>query len=148
MAITVSLYNHTAKLFANAEVDIDNLKFMLLDDGAAFDATDTSIDDVAGADTPPRANEVSGSGWDAGGELLDNAAVTVTNTNDAKLDADDIEVTATGGPIGPAEYAVVYDATSGNVLAFYDLDGAKEAGETTPFKVVWNANGVLTWTVT
>lgn len=145
MAVTISFYNHTRKLFANDEVGLADLKFMLLGSGASFDATDTDIDDVAGVDTPPRANEVSGNGWTAGGEDLAGAAVTVVATNGAMLDATDIEVEATGGNIGPASYGVVYDSVTGNVLWFVDFDGEQTAGEGTPFKVVWNASGIARW---
>jgi hypothetical protein len=148
MTVTITPYNHTTKLFANSEVSLADLKLMLLDSGASFDATDTSIDDVAGANTPPRANEVSGNGWTTGGEALGSAAVTTVTTNDAKLDATDISVAASGGSIGPADYGVIYDSDSGNVLAFIDFDGSKEAGDTTDFKVTWNASGIFTWTYT
>lgn len=145
MAVTISIYNHTAKLFANGEVTLSTLKLMLLTDDATFDATDTALTDVSNA----AAYEVDGNGWPTGGELLANVAVTITTTNDAKLDADDITVTATGGPIGPAYKGVLYDDTDASdaPLFFINFDGAKEAGETTDFKVTWHANGITTWTV-
>ena len=147
MAVTISLYNHTAKKLANKEVTLTTLKVMLLDATATFNAANTQLTDVAGA---ANAKEVSGNGWTVGGETIANAAVTTVTTNDAKLDGDDIAVTASGGSIGPAPYAVIYDDTDANdaPLAFIDLDGAKEAGDTTQFKINWNANGILTFTVT
>jgi hypothetical protein len=141
-------YNHTAKLFANGEVSLADLKVMLLNDGAAFDAADTSIDDVAGADVSPRANEVFGGGWTEGGEAVDNAAVTTVTTDDAMLDGDDIDVTATGADIGPADFAVLYDSSSGNVLAFYDFEGSQTAPDGKSFGIVWHANGLVRWTYT
>lgn len=143
MAVSITLYNHTPKLFANGEVSLADLKFMLLDDNAAFDAADVDIDDVAGSGHP---FEVAGFGWDVGGELIENAAVTTVTTNDAKLDADDVEVTATGGAIGPASFGVIYDSDSGKVLAFVNFDGEKEAGEGTDFKVIFHASGIVAWT--
>lgn len=144
MAITAVLYDHTAKLFANGEVSLADLKFMLLSDLAVFAATDTGIDAVAGA-SPDRANEVHNGGWTEGGEVLASAAVTVATTNDAKLDAADITKNATGEAIGPADFGVIYDSNSGNVLVFVDFDGPQTAGESTDFKVVWHANGIVTW---
>jgi hypothetical protein len=141
-------YNHTAKLFANNEVSLADLKVMLLDGGATFDATDTSIDDLAGSDVPPRANEVSGGGWTAGGEAVASAAVTTVTTDDAMLDGVDIDVMATGDDIGPADFAVLYDRDSGNVLAFYDFEGSKTAPEGAPFRIIWHANGLVRWTYT
>lgn len=137
MAVTVSRYNHTVKKLLNGEIDLSDLAFMLLDDDAAalFDATDTNISAVSG-------NEVDGNGWTTGGEDLANVAVTVITTNDAKIDADDISITATGGPIGPAESGVIYEKTSGDLLWFYDFGQAETAGEDTDFKVIINANGI------
>lgn len=140
MAVTVTLYNHTAKLFANGEVDLSALKVMLTS-GYSFSAAHTAISSVTGS-------QVSGNGWTSGGELVGSAAVTTVTTNDAKLDGDDISKTATGGAIGPATAAVLYDATSSKPLAHIDFGATKQADDTTDFKVVWNASGILTWTYT
>src|SRR5690606_25398750 len=136
MAVTISLYNHTAKLFANGEVELTTLKLQLLNDSATFTASHTALTSVNGSGS----YEVSGNGWTAGGETLTNAAVTTVTTNDAKLDADDIAVTATGGSIGAAYKGVIYDDTDASdaPLAFIDFDGAQTAGVGTDFKVVWN----------
>lgn len=142
MAVTVSRYNNTVKKLLNSEVDITDLAFMLLSNSATFDASHTSIDSVAGAASPTRANEVFGNGWTEGGEDLENAAITVVTTNDAKIDADDISVTATGGAIGPAYKGVIYEKTTGLPLWFYDFGQAEEAGESTDFKVILNASGL------
>lgn len=147
MAVTVTLYNHTVKKFANNEINVANLKFMLLDaaSGSIFDATQTNCSQLA-------AHEVSGSGWTQDGVALTNAAITTVTTNDAKLDADDISVTASGGAIGPAFSGVLkYDVGSPDVdipLAFVDFGQSEEAGDTTDFKIVWPANGIITWTYT
>lgn len=145
MAITISMYNHTKKLFANAEVNVSDLAVMLLNSNASFVAANTSIDVVAGADEPSRANEVFGNGWTEGGVTLANASISVVDTNDAVFDADDIEVEATGGDIGPTESFVIYEKTSGNVLFYIDFGGEQTAGEGTPFKVTWNASGIARW---
>lgn len=145
MAITISLYNHTPKLFANGEVDLGSLKVQLLTDAAAFTASHTALASVNNVG----AYEVDGSGWSTGGEAIGNAAVTTVTTNDAKLDGDDISVTATGGSIGPAYKAVIYDdADAADApLAFIDFGGAQEAGEGTPFKITWSPSGIITWTL-
>lgn len=142
MAVTISLYNHTAKLFANGEVNIANLKLMLVGSGYTFAATETVM-------TNALAQQVSGNGWTSGGEALASAAVTVTTTNDATLDATDISVTASGGDIGPATGGVIYEDDVTDVPLFYiNFDGSKTAGVGTAFKVTWNASGIATWTVT
>jgi hypothetical protein len=145
MAVTITLYNHTAKKLANKEITLTTLKLQLLNNSATFDATHTALTSVNNAG----AYEVSGGGWDAGGEALANVAVTTVATNDAKLDADDISVTATGAVIGPAYKAVLYDDTDASdaPLAFIDFGGVQEAGIGTPFNVTWNAAGIFTFTV-
>lgn len=142
MAVTISLYNHTAKLFAegsNAAADTYKVK---LYSAATFDATDTTLTDVGGTEA------TAGTGYTAGGETLANVAVTTVTTNDAKFDADDVTWTASGGSI-TASYAVIYnDAdTDDPPLAFIDFDGSQSAGDGTDFKIVWNANGIFTFTV-
>ncbi len=138
MAVTITLYNHTAKLFANGDVTLAGLKFMLTD-GYSFDATETDLTDASAA-------EVDGNGWDAGGEAIGSAAVTVVTTNDSKLDGSDISVTASGGPIGPADGGVIHDGTY--PLAYVAFGEDKTADVGTPFNVNWNASGIVTWTVT
>ena len=145
MAVTVSLYNNTVKRLVNQEVDFTALKMMLLDATASFTATHTALTDVAGASHD---KEVFGNGWTEGGELLASVAVTTIATNDAKLDAADISVTATGGPIGPATAAVIYDDTDAAdaPLAYIDFGGEEQAGESTDFKVVWHTDGIFKFT--
>lgn len=138
MAVTISLYNHTAKLFSNGDVSLAGLKFMLTD-GYTFAATETAMTNATAA-------EVSGNGWDLGGEAIASAAVTTVTTNDAKLDGSDISVTASGGAIGPADGGVITDGTY--PLAYVAFGEAKTADEGTPFNVNWNADGIITWTVT
>lgn len=144
MAVSVTLYDHTVKLLANKEVTFTTIKAELLNSTAvaAFDATHTTKNQVDGTG----ANEVSGNGWTAGGELLASVAVTQVTTNDAKLDADDVSKTATGGPIGPARGALLYDSTSSKPLAMIDFGQDEEAGQDTDFKLVWNTSGILTFT--
>lgn len=145
MAVTINAYNHAFKLMMNKEITYSTLKVMLLDSNAVFDATDVTLADVlAGA-----ATEVSGNGWDAGGEPLANEAVTTVDTDGVMLDADDLVVNAVGGPIGPAEAAVIYDDTHADdaPLFFIDFGQAEEAGVGTDFKITWPANGIFRGTI-
>ena len=136
---TIALYNHTARLLAAGDVTLTDLRVMLTS-GYAFDAAHEAIASVSG-------NEVSGSGWTVGGEVIANAAVTTVTTNDAKLDGDDISVTASGGNIGPADGAVIYEGTGGLPLAYVDFEGTREAGEGTPFNITWHDDGIFVFTV-
>lgn len=147
MAVTITRYNHTLTLKNMGEIDYTSLKVMLLDDGASFDPTDDTLEDVAGE---ANANEVSGSGWAAGGVALASVAWSTVAadgdsiTNDSMLDADDVSITATGGSIGPAHAAVIYDDSHEDdvPLFFIDFGEPQEAGQDTDFKIVWNANGI------
>lgn len=92
--------------------------------------------------------EVYGNNWPAGGPLLASvtatqAAISDATSNDAKLAATDVSVTAAGGSIGPAYKALLYDATTMFPLAYIDFGAVQTAGDTTDFKIRWNANGIL-----
>lgn len=144
MAVSFYAYNHTPRLIANQEVAVASLKVMLLSASAAYTAANTTLDQVAGVNTPPRANEVSGNGWTAGGMALANEAWTTVTTNDTKFDATDLSVTASGGDIGPARYAVVFDDAHASKapLYFVDFGESRTAGDGTPFVFVWHADGL------
>ena len=146
MAVSIQLYDTTVLRFVNGSNSAaDTYKLELLNDSATFTASHTAKSAVDNSG----AYEVSGNGWTVGGETLANAAISVANTNDAKFDADDIEVTATGGAIGAAYKALLYNATDSNYpVAFIDFGEAKTADVGTPFKVTWNAAGIVTFTYT
>lgn len=96
--------------------------------------------------------EVYGNAWPVGGPTLANvtqtqAAVTDASVNDAILDADDVSVTASGGSIGPTYKGLIYDKTNEYTIAFMDFGGVQTAGDTTDFKIRWNANGILNITM-
>lgn len=142
MAVTISLYNHTAKLFAegaNAASDTYKVKLYTT---ATFDATNTTLAGITGTEATP------GTGYTAGGQALVNVAVTTVTTNDAKFDADDLVWNASGGSI-TASYGVIYNDTDANdpPIAFINFDGSQSAGNGTEFKIVWNASGIFSFTV-
>lgn len=138
------VYNHTRKLIAEQGVDLNNLKVLLMDD-ATFDATDTAVSELAGS-------EVSGNGWTAGGEAIANVTITTVDTNGAKIDGDDITVTATGGSIS-ASAGVVIDDTNvdAEVLVMFRFLNdagtaveARTADQDTDFKFTFSTDGILT----
>jgi len=142
MAVTITLYNQAARLFAdgsNASADTYKVK---LYSSATFNAADTTLVGITGTEA------TTGTGYTAGGQTLTGVAVTTVTTNDAKFDANDVTWTASGGSI-VASYAVLYNDTDANdpPLAFIDFGGSQSAGDTTDFKIVWNASGIFTFTV-
>lgn len=137
---TITEYNHTRKLFANAQVVLADLRVMLVN-AHTFDPTDTNISSIV-------ADEVSGGGWDTGGEALAGAAIAVTTVDEATLDATDLSVAATAADIGPATGAVIYqDTTSNEFPLFYiDFEGSVTAQDGVDnFEIVWNALGIARW---
>lgn len=142
MAVTVSLYNHTAARFASgANAAADTYKVKLLT-AATFDATHTTLTATGGTEV------ANANGYTTGGASLANVAVTTVTTNDAKFDADDVSWTASGGSIA-ASYGILYNDTDTDdpPVAFIDFGGSQSAGDTTQFKIVWNASGIFTFTV-
>lgn len=140
MAVTMSLFDHTVFLLTSKAVTFTTLKVKLLDNTASFVSSATTVAAVDGSG----AKEVSGNGWAAGGPPLTTVQVTQVTTNDAQLSADNVDVTASGGSIGPAYAALIYDTTSSKPLIYIDFGQAQSAGATTDFKIVWDAvNGIV-----
>jgi hypothetical protein len=142
VAVTISLYNHTAARFASGANAVgDTYKVKLLT-AATFDATHTTLAATGGTEA------TTGTGYTAGGATLTNVAVTTVTTNDAKFDADDASWTASGGPV-TASFGIIYNDTDADdpPVAFIDFDGSQSAGDGTDFLIVWNASGIFTWTV-
>lgn len=145
MAVTITLYDHTAKRFAegaNSSSDTYKLKlYSALTPSAAH--TTLAAVDAAGTEA------TTGTGYTAGGATLANVAVTTVTTNDAKFDADDVTWTASGGSIAAA-YGVIYNDTDANdpPLAYIDFDGTQTATDGAEFKATWNASGIFTFTYT
>lgn len=141
MPVTVSLYNHTAQKFADGSfVPTDTYKLKLLT-AATFDPTHTTLAATGGTEV------ANGSGYVAGGATLTNVAVTATG-NDAKFSADTVTWTATGASLS-ASKAILYNSTDANSppVAFIDFGATETAGDGTDFKVIWNAAGIVSFTV-
>ena len=98
------------------------------------------------------ANEFYGNAWPPGGPLL--TAVTFLTTtlsdgvaDDCTMSAANVDIVAAGGTIGPAYAALVYDASTNTPLFLINFGQAQSAGDTTDFKIVWNAAGIFTFTI-
>jgi hypothetical protein len=142
VAVTISLYNHTAKRFAEGGNAPGDDYYAMLCTAATFDATDAILSDIT------KTEVANGDGYTTGGVLLTGVAVTTIGTNGAKFDADDATWTASGGPI-TASYAILYNATDTDSppVALIDFDGSESAADTTDFLIVWDTDGIFTWTV-
>lgn len=140
MAVTISLYNHTAAKFGSGAFAAGDTYKVKLFTAATFNATHAT-ETAAGGTEVANAN-----GYTTGGATLANVAVTTVTTNDAKFDADDVVWSATGGSIA-ASYARIVHSADSIPVAFIDFGEVKTAGDTTDFKVIWNASGIFTFTV-
>jgi hypothetical protein len=134
------MYNQGARRLVNKELDYAVLKIMLLQ-GAAFIPAETSVL------TTLSAFEVSGNGWPAGGPTLTGVNIAVVNTDDSRLDANNVNVTATGGDIGPANAAVIYEDTTKFPLLYIDFEVDITAAVGTPFSFFWNSGGIIQFRV-
>ena len=85
-------------------------------------------------------NEVSGTGYVAGGATLAGTAVTVDITNNwGKYDATDV---TWGSSTITARGAIVYASVSGDLIEYVDFvtDKSSSNGD---FKIAWHTNGVF-----
>lgn len=141
MPVSISLYDHTAKRFADGSNAVgDTYKLKLLT-AATFDATHTTLTATGGTEV------ANGNGYLTGGATLGSVVVNQTG-NDAAFDAADVTWSASGGAI-TAGYGIIYNDTDTNdpPVAFIDFGGSQSAGDGTDFKVIWNASGIVTFTV-
>jgi hypothetical protein len=142
VAVTVSLFNHTARRFADgANAPADTYKVALYT-AATFDATATTLAGVT------KTEVANGDGYTTGGETLTGVTVSTASTNGAKFDANDVIWSATGSGI-TASYAIIYNDTDADdpPVALIDFDGSQVASDGTDFVIVWNASGIFTWSV-
>lgn len=146
MAVTVSLYNHTTAKFADGSFAVGDTYTINLYSAFTHDATATTKTAAeSGATQLTTAN-----GYTQNAKNLANVAVSTVTTNDAKFDADDVTWTASGGDIGPARYALLFNDTDANDPPVLSIDfGANFTANTgTDFKITWNASGIITFTYT
>lgn len=142
MPVTISLYNHTARRFADgSNSPSDTYKVRLLT-AATFNAAHTTLAATGGTEV------ANANGYTTGGATLTGVAVTTVTTNDAMFDANDASWTASGGAI-TASYAILYNDTDTDdpPVAFVDFDGSQSAADGTDFKIIWSASGIVTFTV-
>lgn len=141
---TINRYNQFPEYFGDNGIDLDDDTFnlALMNATHTFTATDNDWTDVS-------ANDIgTGNGYTAAGQAL-TSVTWVESGGTVTFDAADVTWTASGGDIGPATDAVLYDDTStvpvADLLAFsIDFEGSETAGNGTDFKVTWNGSGIFT----
>lgn len=137
-----------------ADVVYNHFKAKIMDGTIDLDTDDVRVALLTSNYTPDKdahhywdevnANEVSGTGYTAGGQLLSGKAVTIDDTDDEGVfDADD--VTWTNSSI-TARYAVVFKSTSqastSDLVCAFDF-GSDKTSSSGDFTISWNDEGVL-----
>lgn len=121
----------------NKEIDMeaDTIKVALLNNSHSYTATHNTWSQVS-------ANEISGTGYSAGGATLGTKSVTQAAAT--KFDAAD---TAWSTATFTAYHAVLYDDTLTNddLICSFDLGGAQSVSAGT-FTIQWHADGIITLT--
>lgn len=143
MAVTAKLYGLALKSAFNKEIDWDTdvIKVMLCT--SAY-TPDQDTHQYKSSIT----NEVTGTGYTAGGATLATPTINYTaGTNTLVLDAAD---TAWSNSTITARYAVIYDSTPGTdatrpLIGYVDF-GADVATTSGTFTITWDAAGIVTLT--
>jgi hypothetical protein len=107
------IYNRLKANLMKKDIDleVDVVKVMLLNSIHAFNPDHNLVSQIS-------ANEISGTGYTAGGAALANKTVTQDDVNDkAKWDADDV---SWQNSTITARFAVLYDANN-NLIACIDF---------------------------
>lgn len=133
------LYNSFKKDLLDGSIDVlnDTIKVALCTATYTPDIdTHSFFDDIT--------NEVSGTGYTAGGETLGTKTNTVDTTNDrAEFDAAD--VTWSSSTI-TARYAVIYKSTgvasTSNLIGYIDF-GSDQSSSSGNFTIQWDAEGIV-----
>jgi hypothetical protein len=133
------IYNIFKSEIMKKTVDMvnDTIKIMLLNNSHSFNADHDEKADIV-------ANEISGTGYTAGGATLGSKAVTVDNTDDEGVfDAADASWTSASFT---AYHAVIYDDTltspADMLICSIDFGGAQTVTAGT-FQITFAAEGII-----
>ncbi len=125
-------YNLMKKLI---DLSTDTIKCALLTNAYTFDADHDVWTDVS-------ANEVSGTGYTAGGKDLTSLSVTQDDTDDEGV-FDAADVTWSNSTI-TARFAILYDDTlAGDDLVCCIDFGSDKSSSAGPFTIQWNVEGIV-----
>jgi len=134
-----ALYNEFKKEVLGGTLNLanggDTLKMMLVTGHVVDIDTHTGYASVSG-------DEMSGTGYSAGGETLASQAVTKDTVNDlAKFDATD--VTWTGLDAGTPSHAILYDDTHASkcLIAYWEVTTPSNGSD---YTLQFNASGIFT----
>lgn len=136
-----------------ADVIFNNFKKLIMNGGIDLDTDTIKVALVTSSYTPDQdvhdffddvTNEVSGTGYTAGGATLGSAAVTADNTdNEGVFDAADTSwTTATITARAAVLYKSTGTASTSALIAYIDF-GADKTSTAGTFTITWNSEGIL-----
>lgn len=134
------VYNSFKRDIMNGALDLDTdtIKVMLVTSAYAPDQDNhTKRSDVT--------NEVSGTGYSAGGQAIANPSVTVDNVdNEGVFDGDDVTwasstITARGAVLYKSRGGA---ATADELLCYFDF-GSDKSSSNGNFTISWNSEGII-----
>ncbi|HEX8609330.1 MAG TPA: hypothetical protein VF679_11875 [Pedobacter sp.] len=133
------IYNSFKKKIMDGSIDLDTdtIKVALVTSSYTPDQdAHDFFDDVT--------NEVTGTGYTAGGATLANKTVTADNTdNEGVFDADDVSwTTSTITARGAVIYKSTGTASTSPIIAYIDF-GADKTSTAGTFQITWAAEGIL-----
>lgn len=133
------IYNNAKKFLIDGTIDLDTdtIKVALVTSSYTVDIdTHDYFDDIT--------NEVSGTGYTAGGATLASKTLTVDTTNDrCKFDAADVSwdpstITARAAIL----YKSTGTASTSPLIAYFDFASDKSSSNA-EFTITWHADGIM-----
>jgi len=141
MAVTAQVYGRAAELMMEGSHDLDGATYNVMLTTSTY-TPDVDTHDFRSDVT----NEVTGTGYSAGGQALGSVTVTYDSANNrAVFDAADVVWSSS---TITARYAVVYRARGGassadELLCYVDF-GTDVSSTGGAFTIAWHANGIVT----
>ena len=141
MAVTIQFYDRFMEFVGSNLINLASDTFLTeLHNNLTFTSTHEQRSEIAASAL------ATGNGYTNPGQSIGAQSwSTVAGTQIFDDDGTDVIWTASGGPIGPATDAVLYEDTSATKRLMCDIDfGASEtAGDGTDFRITFNVNGIF-----
>lgn len=136
------IYDNTVPYFINnPSVDL-NLKICLLSKDATFHHEHKTLTDVTGAIDGNPTMEISGSGWETGGELIKNAKLVKSDNGSVMLTGDNLAVDIAGSALRFSK-AVIYNATTLEPWLWFDFGSEIIIESGTTMNINFSSRGFL-----
>lgn len=135
------VYNHAKAKIMDGTIDLDT-------DTIYVALVTSSYDAAAGKDADhffsEIDNEVTGTGYTAGGQEITGKAVTIDDTNDlGKWDGNDVTwASSTITARGAIVYVSTGASTTDDLICYFDF-GADKSSSNGDFKITWSTAGIL-----